>query len=298
RIAIVLAVGRLHEEAVVLAAGDDAGGRHRHAVVWRKRAVALDRGDRERGDVVVDDAADALRVGEFGADGVGQLDGEALVRLVDGVANHFHADRHRGRAFGDGRGAAGGVVVVVRRGRGAVGGRVVHAHAAGAGRLVEADGEEERAGAGIALGGAGVADAGERRSATAAGGGRGGAVARRGRGAGEVGGVVVAVHAAVVGAEGGTGIVEYRRGARAFEEVGAAEPDQVEDQRELFGRARGAAAVAAQRGLRVDQGDLAGAAGHVDRAAGIGRGQGDDVGAAGQPHQEIAAGFEDDRRQN
>src|SRR5690606_29230739 len=180
RIAIVLAVGRLHEEAVVLAAGDDAGGRHRHAVVWRKRAVALDRGDRERGDVVVDDAADALRVGEFGADGVGQLDGEALVRLVDGVADHFHADRHRGRAFGDGRGAAGGVVVVVRRGRGAVGGRVVHAHAAGAGRLVEADGEEDRAGAGIALGGAGVADAGERRSATAAGGGRGGAVARRG----------------------------------------------------------------------------------------------------------------------
>src|SRR5690606_41664755 len=65
--------------------------------------------------------------------------------------------------------------------------------AAGAGRLVEADGEEERRGAGITLGGAGVADAGERRAAAATWGGRGSAVARRGRGAGEIGGVVVAV---------------------------------------------------------------------------------------------------------
>src|SRR5690606_2668999 len=115
-----------------------------------------------------------------------------------GVANHIHRDRDRGRTLGDDGGAAAGDVVAVGDGRAAVGGGVVHAHPARAGRLVEADGEEERVGAAVALGCGGVADAGVDDAAAGAGRRDRGAVARCGRGAAEIGGVVVAVAAAAV----------------------------------------------------------------------------------------------------
>src|SRR5690606_4460311 len=118
--------------------------------------------------------------------------------------------------------------------------------------------QEFGAGAGRAFGRDRIADVEHRRAAAAAGLEGRGAVARGHGGFGEVGGVVVAVAATVAGAQRGGGAGQAGRGAAAFEIVGAAVADQVEDARFLLRRARRAAAVAAQAVGAFGQHHLAG----------------------------------------
>src|SRR5262249_25104483 len=166
----VLVVGvrrRRHVGGVVRQGHRRAGGGRQGEVEHHGRAagVALDHrrvadGDRRQG-VVIGDRAGGLRAAEGGSGRVGQVQVERLVRLVGGVAVDQDGDRLRRDAGVEGQRAGGRLVVAAGGGGGPVGGGVVDRDRRGLG-LVEADGEGERLGAALALGGQDVGD-GDRR---------------------------------------------------------------------------------------------------------------------------------------
>src|SRR6185503_6529791 len=117
--------------------GEGRDGRGR--VALRHHGVAD--GQRRR-RVVVGDGPHPHPVGDGRVRGVGEVHEEGLVRLVEQVAVHGDADVLRGAAGREGQRPGGGQVVG-GRGRGAVGGGVVHRHL-----LAHSGGEAHREGRG------------------------------------------------------------------------------------------------------------------------------------------------------
>ena len=115
------------------------------------------RGGRRLVDIVVDDGAEARRVGDRRVDRSRQGQRELLVQFDPGVTVDGDRDGFRSLAGGEREGAHGGVVVPAGGGGGAVAGRVSHRHHVGA-RLRQRHREGQRRGAGVALGRARITD--------------------------------------------------------------------------------------------------------------------------------------------
>ena len=241
----------------------------RERAYGRRVAGALDLVDgsehRRRG-VVVDDRPLALTIDDRGTDDVGDVDEEVLVGFDVGVAVDRDADRGTGCPGCDALPDEGDAHVVARRKGRAVGRSDVERHATVAGGHRERNREVERRRARVALVGADVVDRQVDRRIHLA------RVEWRRRGAGcgtsggEVGAVVVGVDATSAGAEHGERARGGRRRRGPLEEVrSAAVSDQIDDHRQLIGRACCRSAIAAERSRGVGQRNLAGTCGHGDR---------------------------------
>lgn len=289
RVGVGFAIGCLQEEPGAAACRHDARGGHHLALQRRARTLALDGVDRQQTEVVVEDGAGGAQRGRQRAGEAADLQPEAFIRLRRGVAQDI--DGNGGAAFASGDAQAGGGQgdIVAAGGGGAIDGGGGEAHPARTGRLAQAQGEYQAAGAGIAFGLADIGQRGDRLAAAAAQARGAGGIARGRRAGGEVGGVVVGIGATVVAAQHRQRVAGGRRGRIAF---GAAGRAAIADQ---IGIAGGAGA--AQRGGAIAQRHLAGGAAHGQRADGIGRGQRHAAAAAvGLLDQVIAAGRDSARQ--
>ncbi len=86
-------------------------GIHQARIAFLNGRVA----DEDARSIVVDNRAQAEAVQDRGIDGIGQVDEERLVELVDRVAQHVHAQRLGDLAGGEGERAVGGEVILSGR---------------------------------------------------------------------------------------------------------------------------------------------------------------------------------------
>ena len=135
--------------AALQVADDDALDGDRAAGDGCRCAIALDVVD--QGEVVVDDGADALTIGDDGIGRVGHIDDEVLVGLRRGVAIDQHGERIRRTAGGNGLAGQRVLRVIAGLGSGAIGRGDVERHAARTCGCRQADREAETGRAGIAF---------------------------------------------------------------------------------------------------------------------------------------------------